>query len=211
MRPLTLFLLLASAATAGPFHFGVKGGVPLTSFVNTVVYGPTNGYQTSNRRYIVGPTVELSLPHGLAIEADALYRRFSYTSFSRHSGSGQDDRTTGNAWEFPLLAKYRFAGTRVRPYVDAGVAWNALSGLNQTRTTTTFDLRRIVTTISTPGEVKHRFAAGFAAGAGLDVHALFFHVSPEIRYTRWATQNFSDGGSVETNRNQAEVLLGITF
>jgi hypothetical protein len=51
-------------------------------------------------------------------------------------------------------------------------------------------------------------------GAGLDVHVLL-HIMPEIRYTRWGMDHFSGAlapaGSVNSNRNQAEFLLGITF
>ena len=41
--------------------------------------------------------------------------------FGSHRG-----KTTGNDWEFPLLAKYRFHLKAVRPYVDAGIAWETL-------------------------------------------------------------------------------------
>lgn len=48
--------------------------------------------------------------------------------------------------------------------------------------------------------------------AGVDIHALILHLSPEIRYTRWSSQHFlATNGLLESNQNQAEVLLGITF
>ena len=62
-------------------------------------------------------------PFGLGVELDALYRHLNYASSSA--------ATTANAWEFPLLAKYRFKAPLVRPFVDAGVAWDTLEGIKQ--------------------------------------------------------------------------------
>jgi len=52
---------------------------------------------------------------------------------------------------------------------------------------------------------------GFVIGAGIDVHALVIHISPEIRYTRWASPHFNLNGVINSNQNQAEFLVGITF
>jgi hypothetical protein len=52
---------------------------------------------------------------------------------------------------------------------------------------------------------------GAVVGAGLDIHALFLHISPEVRYTRWTSQHFTFGNVLNSNQNQAEFLLGITF
>ncbi|PWU00798.1 MAG: hypothetical protein C5B51_24465 [Terriglobia bacterium] len=189
MRPLWLFLLGAVPAFSAPFSFGVKAGVPLTDLFSTVQNLSAPPFGTTTNRYLIGPTAELKLPFGLGIEVDALYRHFDGNVGSA-SGSG-------SAWEIPLLGKYRFPGAIVRPYVDAGVAWNNLSGLTNTITTLRLD-----TTTTT----------GFVIGAGLDVHALFLHLSPEIRYTRWGAQRFLDpNGGFSSNQNQAEFMLGITF
>ena len=50
-----------------------------------------------------------------------------------------------------------------------------------------------------------RLQAGGVAGAGVLFRYGRFGISPEVRYTRWAVTNFP------TNRNQAEVLVGIRF
>ena len=39
--------------------------------------------------------------------------------------------TSAGAWEFPLLAKYRFKGKLMRPFIDAGVSWDKISGATQ--------------------------------------------------------------------------------
>jgi len=188
MRPLLLALLSAAAAFGQSFHFGIKGGVPLTDFIDTA----SSAAYTVPNRYIVGATAELRLPwFGLAIEGDALYRHINYTA----KLSNVTDRTTASAWEFPLLLKYRFPTPLVRPYVSSGVAWDTLSGVTET--------------IS--GGLANNTTTGFVIGAGVDVHALVIHVSPEIRYTRWASPHFNLNGILNSNQNQAEFLVGFTF
>jgi len=211
MRPLFLLLFGAAAAFSQPFSFGVKAGVPLTDFLSTV-QSPNFGFNSNTKRYIVGPTVELRLPFGLGIELDALYRRLDYTSSANLVDVFISGNTTGNAWEFPLLAKYRFPSKGLRPYVDAGIAWDTLSGLTQTITQTVFPTRTTTTTTSNPAELNKNTVTGFVTGAGLDVKVLLIHLSPEIRYTRWGAQHFlSSNGGLQSSQNQAEFLLGITF
>jgi opacity protein-like surface antigen len=183
----------------------------MTDFLSTV-QSPNFGFNSNTKRYIVGPTVELRLPFGLGIELDALYRRLDYTSSTNLIDVFISGNTTGNAWEFPLLAKYRFPSKVLRPYVDAGVAWDTLSGLTQTVTQTLFPTRTTTTTNSNPAELNKNTVMGFVTGAGLDVKVLLIHLSPEIRYTRWGAQHFlSSNGGLQSNQNQAEFLLGITF
>jgi hypothetical protein len=53
---------------------------------------------------------------------------------------------------------------------------------------------------------------GFVVGAGVDIHAIFLHISPEIRFTRWNSAQISDSaGLLHSNQNQGEFLVGITF
>jgi opacity protein-like surface antigen len=211
MRSLFLLLLGAVSAFSQPFSFGVKAGVPVTDFLSTV-QSPFFGFNSTTNRYIVGPTVELRLPFGLGVELDALFRHLNYSGTVRGVDTFTSSSTTGNAWEFPLLAKYRFPSKVVRPYVDAGIAWDTLSGLTQTISTTVFPNHIFNTTSSHPQELHKNTTTGFVTGAGLDVQVLFLHLSPEIRYTRWGAQHFlSSNGGLSSNQNQAEFLLGITF
>ena len=39
----------------------------------------------------------------------------------------------------------------------------------------------------------------------------FIRISGEIRYTRWAHENFREGIHFGSNLNQADFLLGISF
>ena len=156
-------------------------------------------FQSNTTQYIVGPTVELHLPGGFGVEADALYRHFHYTA-SANLVDALKSSTASNAWEFPLLLKYKLPGAFVRPYLDAGVAFDHWSGTRELRLLNTF-------TSSTSGA-----NAGFVAGAGIELRLPLVRLSPEIRYTRWGSVTVSDlSGLLHSNANQAEFLIGVTF
>ena len=211
MRILVLGIFLTACVGAQPFAFGVKGGVPLTDFLNNV-NSPGSAFSavTATNRYIIGPTAELRLPFGLGVEFDALYRHFNATA----NTPGLVASLSSGDWEFPLLAKYRFPFPIVRPYLDAGVAWDRLSGVSQPTVAIIASGIGIVPV----APVQPQFAihsdtvAGFVLGGGVDIHALLLHISPELRYTRWNSQHFTASTSlVESNQNQVEFLIGITF
>lgn len=190
VKPL-LPLLFAASVLAQPFSAGLKVGLPLTDFVNTV-QGVTS---TTTNRYLVGPTAELHLPWGFGVELDALYRHFDYTNLVGSTVGGIVSVNSVGDWEFPLLLKYRFPAKVVRPYVDGGVAFDRLTGLTSTVT----------------GSPEKGTTMGAVLGLGLDVHVLIIHILPEIRYTRWTSQHFNIGNILSSNQNQAEVMVGITF
>jgi opacity protein-like surface antigen len=219
MKLLSLLFLAAASAFSQPFAFGVRGGVPFTDFLNATSTGSLSGfgnYVETTNRYIIGPTAELRLPFGLGVEFDVLYRHLNYASSNPACNALLtcviSSSTTGSAWEFPLLGKYRFHGKFLRPYVDAGVAWNTLSGLKQTVFEFVSPGEATTTSTSTPAELHNSTVTGFVTGVGIDIHVLLLHLSPEIRYTRWGAQNFlSPNGGLSSNQNQAEFLLGVTF
>jgi hypothetical protein len=208
MKPLFLFFLGAAPAFSQPITAGLKAGVPLTDFFNTV----QNASASVPNRYIVGATAELRLPLGLGVEVDALYRHLNYTDRLANTATTTTvDRTTANSWEFPLLLKYRFPTRIARPYVDAGVAWDTLSGLTSTITQTILPSTVSTTTTSKPASLTNNTTMGIVIGGGVDIHALVLHISPEIRYTRWVDKHFNLNGVLNSNQNQAEFLVGITF
>jgi len=175
---------------AQPFSAGIKAGVPLTDFLNT----PQNGllqYSAPTQRYIIGGEAELRLPFSFAVEFDALYRHLEY--------SNEAVSASGGNWEFPLLLKYRFHLPVARPFVDAGVAWDTITGLKET----------------VNSELVKNTTIGYVLGVGIDIHAIFLHISPEIRFTRWSSQQINAVertiSLLHSNQNQAEFLVGFTF
>ncbi|HEX3875701.1 MAG TPA: porin family protein [Bryobacteraceae bacterium] len=202
-KRLALIVFLGSCPAWGQlFSAGVKGGVPLTDFFSTVS-NQSYSFNPNTSRYIIGPTAEIHFPFGIGVEVDALYRHMSYTSNSVVQGIAAAGHFNSGNWEFPLLLKYRFPAKVVRPYVDAGVAWDTLSGISQS----------VASSVSNGSVtvVKKDTTAGFVIGAGVDLHFVV-HIMPEIRYTRWgSTQVIDPTTFLKSNQNQAEFLLGITF
>ncbi len=85
MRLVSLLLFTSAAAFSQPFSFGIKGGLPMTDFVDAV-NGQNFTASAYTNRYIIGPTAELRLPFGLGVEFDVLYRHFGYSSNGLLSG-----------------------------------------------------------------------------------------------------------------------------
>jgi opacity protein-like surface antigen len=214
MRLLCLLFIGAISAWSQHFSGGIKAGLPFTDFLNTVESGKISYHSVPNR-YLIGVGGELRLPFGLGVELDAIYRHLNYSSTAVSTGITtvtQSSHTTSNAWEFPLLVKYRFPGLIAHPYIDGGVAWDTLQGLSQTVTTTILGGSSSSTSTSNPAELNKSTTTGFVLGAGLDVKAIVIHIMPEIRYTRWGAKHFLDVNSfLSSNQNQAEFLVGIQF
>lgn len=198
---LVLLFLLGTTGVSAQFSFGVRGGLPLTNFFQAAS-NPDETFTSSATRFIIGPTVELRLPAGLSLEGDALFRHFQYTG-STNLVDELVHSTASNAWEFPLLLKYRTPGTFVRPFLDGGVAFDHWSGTNQ-----------IVAAVTGTGSSSGTSGSnvGFVLGAGIELHLPLVKLSPEIRYTRWGAASVTDlGAALRSNQNQAEFLIGLTF
>lgn len=199
MKLAILCLAVATSASAQVVSFGVRGGLPFTN-VFGAVSNPDETFESSSTQFIVGPTVELHLPLGLGVEVDALYRHFHDTA-TVNVNSVLTTFNSSTAWEFPLLVKYRLPGPFVRPFLDAGVAFDYLSGSRQ--------LANFITGVSSNASATNE---GFVAGAGIELHLPVIRLSPEIRYTRWTSVNISDlNGFIHSNSNQVEFLVGVTF
>ena len=201
------------AALAQPIGVGVKVGLPLTEAFKTGS-GPSSSYFSDTKRYIIGPQIELRLPAGLSIELDALYTKLNFSSVGGVAGSVVNAVTDADAWEFPLLLKYKFGGANaiaasVRPFVATGAAYRRLTGITQVREFVTGSSQ----STSSPEELRKKDGTGFVIGGGLEIRALFIRISPEFRFTRWGTSNFREGISnlLETNRNQGQFLVGFHF
>jgi hypothetical protein len=189
---LGLFLLLVSAtgfAQLPFFSVGIKGGVPLTDAFSTQTILNTKTYSDA-KNYIVGPTVELKLPFHLSVEADALYRSLNLTTQSLSNVANSIASRDFTSWEFPVVAKYHlFSVPLVNPYVEAGPSFRTVSG-----------------------SLSYLSNDGITFGAGVDIRALILRLSPEFRYTRWASD--SSGGlanAAASNQNQVEFLVGLSF
>jgi hypothetical protein len=54
---------------------------------------------------------------------------------------------------------------------------------------------------------------GFVFGGGIELKLGVIRFTPEFRYTRWGSENFRDpvAALLQTNKNQGDFILGLTF
>jgi hypothetical protein len=158
-------------------------------------------YKSDKAPAAFGPAFELRLPLGVGGEAGLLYRRIEYSS-------GTDSRTTAQAWEIPLLFKYRAPGAHLRPFLAAGFSYRRLAGLKQR----TAAPGSAAASSGEPEEARGRSTAGPTLAGGMELQLPGVRLSAELRYTRWGSSSFKSAlGGLATQLNQADLLLGIMF
>jgi hypothetical protein len=201
----TYFVLAAITAAAQiasgqTVSVGALGGVPVTD---------TTGYSDQSRPYIVGGSVEVQLPAGFALEADALYRRVGNTTFSGiTSGTVSElsiNRERGNSWEFPLLGKYYFRRTSAwQPFLGSGFAFRTVGVTNNATLVTSASPGSSQFTF-VQGSFRESLEVGATVAGGVRFHYRRLAVLPQVRYTRWG------GASAVVRSNETSFLLGLTF
>lgn len=200
MRTLVVFLFVGLAGNAQWLSFGVRGGVPLTDAYSSVTTttSPSSFVKvfSQSKQYEIGPMIELHLPFGLAVEADALYHPLNLatqiynapgTTHPGLSASSNDN----SSWEFPILGKYHFLPLPLlKPYVEGGPAFRALGS-----------------------GASYLSSSGIALGGGVEIKIAKLRIEPEIRYTHWGSDSASAilAGAAQSNVNQAAFLVGIAF
>jgi Outer membrane protein beta-barrel domain len=211
-RALALIAVAAGSLSAQAFQIGFKGGVPIFDQFDANSTGDPS-FSSSPRRWLVGPTGEFRLRGNLSMEVDALFKRvgFDYNS-GLAGGAGVLQRsTTANQLEVPVLFKYKMVSERrFQPYVDFGASLRHMFSLTQ-RTNSTADYTPDI--VDNSAVLKNRNSYGGVFGVGATMKAGKMYVSPEIRYTRWANEAFSDGPGqrFRNNLNQLDFMVGLTF
>jgi len=195
-------LLAAQLGLAQGFSFGLRGGVPVGDSLKILDAGR---YSSDRAPFVVGPAVELHLVGGVSAGADLLYRRIQYSSLSAEGSS----RTTGQAWDIPVMGRFRLPGALFRPFLEAGITWRRLARFEQ-RTTAGAPLAVNVT--KNPPELVDRSTSGPTLGGGVELQAPLVRISAGLRYTRWSSSSFRSAlVGLATQLNQADFLLGIMF
>ena len=138
--------------------------------------------------------LDVRLPLGFGLEFDALYKRFDQSGGSVRGGTATKN---GTSWEFPLLGKYRFGSSRVKPYIEAGVSFDHLAGY-------------LVTFRTLPGPPSDQpeistTRTGFAVGAGVEVKLPVVRISPGVRFSHWGDR------FPVPSANVMDFLVSITF
>lgn len=147
--------------------------------------------------FVLGPILELRLPLGLAVEADALYRPMEFkvqqtnarlASFLLGTATGLALVNRVNVWEFPILAKYRLPVPFFKPYLEAGPSFRATGA----------------------SLAKQMSGRGVSAGIGVETRLGPLLLAPEMRYTHWGADGaYSSPYHVTSYPNQVEFLMGV--
>lgn len=185
MRSVVCLAVVLAPLCAAEIHPGVIAGIPFNKpleFAGAVAVEEKRSYWT------LGPKLEIDLAGGLGAEFGAIYRRGGVTYPSgRGQFAGVPSEKSYGLWDFPVLAKYRFAGRAARPFVVGGYSYRRMNG----------ELRI--------GSSPH----GFTIGGGVRIRLPAGWLSPELRFTRWGTKEFEP--ALRTAANQADLLVSWTF
>lgn len=175
-------LLCAAPAAAQLLNFGVRGGLPLNSSLDT-----SGRFSGGFSHWTLGPTAELNLPFGFGLEADLLYRRIGYDDANQ-------GKQTSSAFTVPILLKYKFPGRGpARVFVDTGVAYRGVTGAP----------------MLDDGQTKGFVLGG---GIRYDLKAFKFSPELRYtRWADDMYRVASSAGALNSRKNQVELLFGITF
>ena len=177
-----LALAWLGVASAQNLSLGIAGGGAPTNAFETIT-NSGNYFHSESADYLIGATLEYHLPRRFSVEADGLFRELHLTdTFGTHIS-----RTPVVTWEFPVLAKYRFGGSKLTPFVEMGPEYRTSGNLNDTN----------------PSHL------GLTAGAGVEGRWRGLQIAPAVRYTRWARDN-NLSSVPQSKSDQLEVLLGIS-
>ena len=207
---------------------GITAGVPLTTpILDTITGGRFSASQVDSaaRRYTLGPSFEFAVAGPLGIETGFLYRRFGFdagAAFGPLFGPTvrENTSTTGNLWEFPVLAKTRWRLTpRSHLVLSSGPVIRVISDLHERGTrTTTFQfppptrVERDLVDTRQPATFDRRAGIGGAAGVFIEFAAGAWRFTPGVRITRWDSERAASIPSgTRLNRTQVDALLTIAY
>lgn len=187
--------LLTPSASAQRASFGmVLGGYTNQDFYSD--YIPTPGFHPEIFRsnpggYLVGPSLAVRLSSRLSLGVDALYKPLHYKSAATFTSSGHEvigwAPNTVVTWQFPILARYEFSESRIKPFVEAGPSFRTAGNLNN-------------------ADPSH---SGISAGVGVGTQWRRLRVAPTVRYTRWGKDPWS--ANARTRPDQVEFLVALRF
>jgi hypothetical protein len=196
---LLVFPLAVNSFAAGPILFGVRGGVPFNA-ADTITSSLTNAVGAATRPFEVGPTLGVHLPLGFSVEGDALFHRQSLNfGLSTFNASLHSD-----SWEFPVMLKFAPGHSLIAPVFGAGVTARHINDFSGLSAIPAFLLNNGSASSNT---------VGFVAAAGVRFKMGPLNVTPEVRYTRWGGDSFSQSllNLLPLTRNEASFLVGVTF
>jgi hypothetical protein len=184
----SVFSAVPRIATAQNLSLGILAGGGLTDGFQTGISPDGTRFFSTSKDYLVGPAIGWSFSTHWAVEGDALFRELhlGVAGLNTNGTPGSTNREPVVTWEFPVLAKYRFRASGMRPLLEAGASFRTTGNLNGTN----------------PSHY------GFTAGAGVEMHAVKLNFVPVVRYTRWA-QDAGSNFQAKSNPDQLELAVGV--
>jgi hypothetical protein len=196
---------------------------PFTGFLESVTT-ITAGASAPTKRFAWGPTFLVNFTPKIGINLEFMTRTFSYETSVGTDVEGPDsvsflgsqfERANGRYWDLPILMRYFLTNPRAgaRPYLTGGLVMRRvteLKGILETISPEDLEADTSQFTDITPAPANET-AAGAVAGIGVNL-VDDFGVKLEIegRFTRFLQRSIATG-LANSNQNQAEILVGITF
>ena len=194
-------VLLSPGASAQKISAGAVGGASLTDAfrdLTTFEFAPAaepggparlEGFRSwsPSKDFVAGAMLEVGFNPHWSVEVNGLFRQLNgkWAVVNPDGSLNIISSSSVVTWEFPVLAKYRFQGRRVNPFIEAGPSFRTTGNLN-----------------SRPSH------HGIAAGAGLEMRWRSLKIAPAVRYTLWAGEKHT--GGAQTAPDQVEILVGIS-
>ena len=231
-RTVAGIFLLTWAANSQSFpsgrnwSFGMKVSAPFTEALHgQTINAPDSEFfggfsatglpKTPN--FKIGPSFEWRVSPRFSLQVDGLYQQVRYDFSSRGvfvldpavgpQSLVTQTRAKANRWEFPTMVKYHFRGETFRPFVSIGASFAWIDSIEQNSSSFSNNLFNQSRLDIEPAQ---KLVPGGVVGAGFEVSAGPLKLAPEFRYTRWGYRNL-DRNYVQSNKNQAELMIGIRF
>jgi hypothetical protein len=218
--PVLWVLFVTMPLWSQTFLGGIKVGVPLTDYFETGETGSLHGgamYSSATRRYTVGASFEWRLTNSFGFEVDGMFHRLGYSAFLQSVSADTFTRSwiyvTGDSWDFPVMAKYRF-GRRIRPYIAGGGVLRYIGPVHLQGEESNFGIpTNTISPLDTgsPTDLAKRFYPGITAAGGVEFPIGHLRLLPELRYTHWTANISGQFGVLRFAPNQVEILLGMSF
>jgi hypothetical protein len=216
------------------FHFGARARfIPLNLFrkgdLTAITENPPIEWETKLDRKVpiagYGITAEFQITTSFGIAADLLFHQVRYEMLNnirtgtRNPNTTIDNRpvtqirekTRAQFFDLPIIVRWRPTdeyGDPARWFLGIGPT------VRQTRNVRTFydqSQPRVDNPVTEGVAPFNKHIYGATVAAGITAKDDFgIRITPEVRYTRWVGQSFSNFAA-RTNRHQLQILLGITF
>jgi hypothetical protein len=183
---------------------------------------------TVPKSYLIGGgiTLQLAVLERIALCTNLFYRKVEYeettnifvgvdnpnTTADERQGTNLSDKTRAHYWDIPILVRIynlRRHEEGNRWFFEVGPSLRYARGIGSVRTRQPPGGQ--VTPVEGNVTPASRELLGATAGFGLQlIDPVGVRVVPEVRYTRWFGQIFSNR-TTQTARNQLEVGISLTF